>query len=113
MRVYCQNSLTGSGDSQQDELRQNRDDAPLLFSRQLQKEVCAMTKRIRRLLAGLTLAIAAATGTIAATGLPAAPPDTTWGSHATTDDTTWGVTAEADQDAVAGTVVTPLDTTWG
>lgn len=75
-----------------------------------------MTKRIRRLLAGLTLAIAAAAGTIAATGLPATPPDTTWGSHTTVDDTTWGSTPQDVTGTVedaTGVTITPLDTTWG
>ncbi|GGS96530.1 hypothetical protein [Streptomyces violaceus] len=72
-----------------------------------------MTKRIRRLLASLTLVTAAATGTLLAAGLPAVPPDTTWGAPATQDDTTWGAATEVAQDAATGTVVNPLDTTWG
>ncbi|WP_086562024.1 hypothetical protein [Streptomyces africanus] len=75
-----------------------------------------MTKRIRLFVAGLGITAAAATGTILATGLPAVPPDTTWGSHATADDTTWGTTPQDVTGTVedtTGVTITPQDTTWG
>lgn len=71
-----------------------------------------MTKRIKALLAGLTLAASAFTG-LAVTNAAIAPPDTTWGAPATADDTTWGTTPVDTPESPTGPVVTPLDTTWG
>lgn len=64
-----------------------------------------MNKPLKRLLAGLALATAAATGTLTTSNLTA-PPDTAWGAPATTPDI-------APADEVIGTIVTPLDTAWG
>lgn len=65
-----------------------------------------MKKPFRRLLAGLTLATAAATGSLAATDTIATPQgDTAWGAP---DITELPVTAPGD-----GPVVNPLDTAWG
>lgn len=63
-----------------------------------------MHKRIRRLIAGLTLATAAALGLLAAGHAMTPASDTTWAAPATPDDTTWVAPATSD--------VTPLDTTW-
>lgn len=71
-------------------------------------------KPLRRLLAGLTIATAAAAGTLTvATTADAAPADTTWGAPSTdhTNDTTWG-TPPTDDTGGDGTAV-PNDTTWG
>jgi len=69
---------------------------------------------IRRLLAGLTIATAAATGSLTATGTAAADtPSTTsstvtdTGGSNTEDDTAWGAPP------IIGTIVTTLDTAWG
>ncbi|WP_042174672.1 hypothetical protein [Streptomyces sp. NBRC 110035] len=77
-----------------------------------------MTKRIRRLLVGLSIA-AAVTGT-ALTIQTSTPPDTTWGSPTTTGDTTWGTTPADNDDENAAddgdgetAPVAPNDTTWG
>ena len=71
-----------------------------------------MKKTARRLLIGITLATAAATGTIAATH---AGPATT-----TQADTAWGVPPSGSDTPVlrtagdvVSTIVTPLDTAWG
>jgi hypothetical protein len=67
-------------------------------------------KPLRRLIAGLTLATAAAAGTLAATDSAAAA-DTAWDAPATTQDTGWG-TPPVDS-IPDGTILTPLDTGWG
>ncbi|WP_371099900.1 hypothetical protein [Streptomyces sp. PU_AKi4] len=71
-----------------------------------------MTRRIRLLAAGLTVAaaaVAAPTLTNAST-----PPDTTWGAPDTTADTTWGNPPVGnDGDGGETTPVRPADTTWG
>ena len=91
---------------------------PVIVSAHIDEKDRTVNKSLRRLLAGLALTAAAATGTLtAATTASAdpAPTDTTWGTPAPTDtpaDTTWGV-APTGQDNGAGITVTPLDTTWG
>lgn len=79
-----------------------------------------MKKPLRRLLAGLTIATAAATGSLTATGTATAAPtgDTAWGApdpgHDTTNDTAWGTPPTDDDNAVGGgATVTPFDTAWG
>lgn len=71
-----------------------------------------MTKRIRRLVAVLTLT--AGVATIALTA-PVLPPDTTWGAPHTSD-TTWGNPPASDGtagDDGQDTPAHPADTTWG
>lgn len=70
-----------------------------------------MNKRIRCIVAGLTLATAAATGAIITHTVAAPRTDTTWGAPDTADDTTWG-TPPIDLPGNLP-VITPLDTTWG
>lgn len=74
-----------------------------------------VSKRIRCIVAGLTLATAAATGAVITHTVAAPRIDTTWGASDTADDTTWGsepvdlpVTLPVDLPTI-----TPLDTTWG
>jgi hypothetical protein len=71
-----------------------------------------VSKRIRCIVASLTLATAAATGAVITHTVTAPRIDTTWGAPA---DTTWGsepvdlpVTLPVDLPTI-----TPLDTTWG
>ena len=75
-----------------------------------------MKKPLRRWLAGLTIATAAATGSLTATGTATAAETsqtsvtataTNPGTSATEDDTAWGVPP------IIGTIVHPLDTAWG
>ncbi|MET8585784.1 hypothetical protein ABZX39_33675 [Streptomyces collinus] len=71
-----------------------------------------MRKPIRRLLAGLTLATAAATGSLTATGTAAAATQASTVSVTpdpgnTTDDTAWGTPP------VDGPIVHTMDTAWG
>lgn len=68
-----------------------------------------MSKRIRCIIAGLTLATAAATGAVI-THTDASRTDTT-SSADTTNDTTWG--SEPVKLPVDLPTITPLDTTWG
>lgn len=72
-----------------------------------------MTRRIRLLVAGLTVAAAAVTGTTLTT--IGTPPDTTWGAPDTTDDTTWGNTPTGTDggDDGEGTVSPQGDTARG
>jgi hypothetical protein len=70
-----------------------------------------VNKRIRCIVAGLTLATAAATGAIITHTVAAPRTDTTWGAPATADDTTWG--SEPVGLPVDLPTITPLDTTWG
>lgn len=72
-----------------------------------------MTRRIRLLVVGLTVAAAAVTGTTLTT--IGTPPDTTWGAPDTTDDTTWGnpPTDGDGEDDGEGTASPQGDTTWG
>lgn len=68
-------------------------------------------RRLRRIAAGLSLAAATATGAALTNGLTEqASADTTWGAP-DTDPTP--VTPTPDTGGDDGTVVTPLDTTWG
>jgi hypothetical protein len=64
---------------------------------------------LRRLIAGLTLTLATATGYAITDQLAAAPADTAWGAPDTTDAPPV-VTEPFDTSAVT---VTPLDTAWG
>jgi hypothetical protein len=75
-------------------------------------------KRIRRLIAGLTLTAAAATGLALTTDLPTLHPasDTTWGAPDSPNDTRWDTApteTEVEPPADNGPAITPLDTTWG
>lgn len=70
-----------------------------------------MTRRIRLLVAGLTVAAAAVTGTTLTT--IGTPPDTTWGAPETTDDTTWGNPPTDAGDGDEETASPQGDTTWG
>jgi hypothetical protein len=70
-----------------------------------------MTKRIRRVLAGLGIAAALTTGTTL-TVTPQPSGDTTWGSD-TTSDTTWSTQTTEDSDDDTGTGAVQGDTTWG
>ena len=84
-----------------------------------------MTKRIRRLVAALTVTAAVATGTTLTHDQTAfrAPGDTTWGSPATPGDSTWdtppahGAGENGGQDGEddgEGAPASPQgDTTWG
>ena len=82
-----------------------------------------MKRPLQRVLAGLALATAAATGTLVATTDATAAPvgDTAWGAPATTNDTAWGTPPTDGGDAtdpgsagdVVSTLVTPFDTAWG
>lgn len=65
-----------------------------------------MPTRIRKLLAALTIAVAATTGLTLAT-TPAAADEITVNTPVTTLDTHWGLTP------VDVTTVTTLDTHWG
>ena len=65
--------------------------------------------KIRRIVAGLTLATALATGALLTNTPVATPADTTWGAPSP-EDTTWGARPPSTG---GGTTVTPLDTTWG
>jgi hypothetical protein len=67
-------------------------------------------KPLRGILAGIALATAAATGTLALNTLNA-PPDTGWGAD-TIQDTGWG-TPPTDDTTATGPSVTPFDTGWG
>lgn len=69
----------------------------------------------RKLCAGLTLATAAATGTLTVLSLHS-PADTGWGAHATTNDTGWGTPPLPDPalpPAPAVPDITTQDTAWG
>lgn len=67
-----------------------------------------MKKPLRRLLIGLTLATAAAAGTLTVTdALTPQRTDTAWGASATTSDTGWGLPPTDD------ILPIPLDTGWG
>lgn len=63
-----------------------------------------MTKRIRLLVASLTIAAAATTGTTLTPDQARVPGDTTWGAPDATGDTTWGNPPAGDNED---------DTTWG
>jgi hypothetical protein len=65
-------------------------------------------KPLRGILAGIALATAAATGTLALNTLNA-PPDTGWGAGST-QDTGWGTPPVDD---ISNLPVTPYDTGWG
>lgn len=77
------------------------------------------TPRLRRTLAGLSLAAAAVTGGIlAADDLTATSGDTAWGAPDTdpttvTIDTGISTPLTGDTGIDAGVTVTPLDTAWG
>lgn len=71
-----------------------------------------MTKRLRRLVAGLTIAAAAVTGTALTTQAASADPqpaDSTWHAPA---DSTWSTPTTADATVAVRTAITPLDSTW-
>jgi hypothetical protein len=67
-------------------------------------------KPLRGILAGIALATAAATGTLAVNATLSAPPDTAWGADSI-QDTAWGALPAVD--GTVDVVVTPLDTAWG
>jgi hypothetical protein len=76
------------------------------------------TPRLRRTLAGISLAAAAVTGgLLAADDLTASSGDTAWGAPdtdpATVTADTSADTPAADTDVSTGVTVTPLDTAWG
>jgi hypothetical protein len=68
-----------------------------------------MNRPLRGILAGITLATAAAAGTLAINATFSAPPDTAWGADSL-QDTAWGT---LPVDGTSLPPVTPLDTAWG
>jgi hypothetical protein len=73
-----------------------------------------VTKRIRRLAAGLSIAAAVATGTTLTTSGAAQPPDTTWG--APTDNSNCclpGANPDNNSDSANTPPAVQNDTTWG
>ena len=74
-----------------------------------------MKPRLARVLAGLALTTAAATGTISLHTVSVSA-DTAWGAPATEDDTAWGTpgdTPDLPPGDGEGPVGVPLDTAWG
>ncbi len=73
-----------------------------------------MKTRLCRVLAGLALTTAAATGVLTTNTVSA---DTAWGAPATEDDTAWGnPPGEGDPEPPASPTlppVAPFDTAWG
>jgi len=68
---------------------------------------------LRRLIAGLTLTLATATGYALTDGTIAAPAgDTAWGAPDTTGDTA-ATQPTDDSSQGSGATVTPFDTAWG
>jgi hypothetical protein len=72
-----------------------------------------VTKRIRLLVAGISLAAAAVTGTTLTTTSGAQPPDTTWGAPADDSDCCLPPANPGDGEDGQDTPVRPADTTWG
>jgi hypothetical protein len=81
-----------------------------------------VSKRIRRIVAGITLATAATftvSVAVAVNDLLAVQDDTTWGAPATVDSTVAttdgipGVGVSVDGTTDVDLTITPLDTTWG
>jgi hypothetical protein len=75
------------------------------------------SRRLRRALAGLTLALTLAGGLAVAVDVDITPAsDTAWGAPATTNDTAWG-TPPTDGTGTGlddgSTPITPYDTAWG
>lgn len=85
-----------------------------------------MNSRLSRVLAGLALTTAAATGVLTANtatvssdtawGAPATENDTAWGTPSGEDDTAWGTPGNGDPQPPASPTLpsaVPFDTAWG
>jgi hypothetical protein len=73
-----------------------------------------VNKPLKRILAGITLATAAAAGTLAITdAVTVQKADTAWGASATPTDTGWGLPPDGGPGSLPTPTPVPLDTGWG